>query len=129
MAIKLPATAFNTSDTKQVLINGVPVIIVTNTKLSKSKDVKDIYGFGQKEPYGKVTGQKKQSVSIDVLMVQQGYSLDFDLLEDFEVQLLDTNGPSYMCTGCEWTAIDETSQVNETTARNISIEIGDVVPA
>jgi hypothetical protein len=127
--IRLKASDFNTSQTKRVLVNGVPVIIVTQTKLSKSKDVKKAYGFGQEEPYGTITSQRKDTINIDMLMVAAGYALDWESLTDFEIQLLDTNGPCYMCSHCEWTTIEETSQTNDQTARNIAIEIGDVVEA
>lgn len=127
MGIKLAPEAFNTSETKRVLVNGVPVLIVTSTDMQKQKTVKDVYGFGQKESFGKIKGERKNSITIDTLMVAPGYAINWDELEDFPVQLLDTNGPSYMCTGCEWTSISEKSQVNEQTARNIAIEIGDVV--
>lgn len=129
MGLRLTAASFNTSKTKRVMINGTPVIIVTQTKLSKAKDIKQVYGFGQEESYGIVTSQRKNNINIDMLMVESGYAIDWENLTDFEIQILDTNGPSYMCTHCEWTTIDETTQTNDQTARNIAIEIGDVVEA
>lgn len=119
----MTAIGFPTSSDIYLEADGKKIAVVQSYKAKATRTTKNIEAFGESEPIGTLEGQKNYKIELTRLYATDDAisdGIDFYGISGFSLVVVKPDR-RVVYTGCQWADIEESGEIGEMIAENITI--------